>query len=517
VTSDKGLPTPAVWSIDIRVESSLPPLAWVARVTAGCADVAVGASVRHERDALFEGTWAGEPSLSSLPAQATLFGSGMAVSGPNLVVLTPSHQLEGVYHARPSSELVVSNSLVGVLTAAGLELDKSADYPAVFGAGHDLWQLVEEDTPAGPRLARASFNIPTRSAPVTFQRFENLAIAVDLAISELRKPRERPFASFADYKSRLTGAAASLLANANGYPPLVSLSAGYDSAAVAAVAAAVGCHEAVGFLTARPSPRDGSVDDSGAVAAAALGMEFEAFDRLSYSSAHDKPEAEFLATGQAGEEIIFSGLAQKLRRRTLLNGYWAGKQWAMSHRDDWRHIWPSTSAGASITEFRLRNDFIFAPLPCFAAVGKPDAPSLLDLPEMEPYRVGGHYDRPIPRRLAEEAGLMRGTFGVTKHAANVVFPVEGMHAFTDETRGSLAAFASAEGSPAQPRRRRPFGKRDRALLRVANRVHARGVAERLRQRQKRLVHFDPGFGNLVLRWAVSEIRPRYAAVARPDR
>jgi len=502
------------WQLDLRVEPSLPPLAWVARVTAGCAAVAVGPSVRREGNAIFEGTWAGDASFTSLHERTTLFGSGMTVSGPNLLVLTPSHQLEGVYYAASTGELVFSNSLVGVLTAAGLELDESADYPATFGAGHDFWQLIEEDMPAGLRLARSSFRIPTQSAPVTFQRFENLAIAADLSISELRKPRERQFASFADYKRRLTEATASLLANAAGYPPLISLSAGYDSAAVAAVAAAVGCHEAVGFLTARRSPRDGSVDDSGAVVAAALGMGFEAFDRLAYSGEHSKPEAEFLATGQAGEEIIFSGLAQKLRRRTLLNGYWAGTQWAMSHRDDWRHIWPSTSAGASITEFRLRNDFFFVPLPCFAAVGKPDAPSLLDLPEMEPYRVGGHYDRPIPRRLAEEAGVKRGTFGVTKHAANVVFPVEGLPAFTDETRQSLASFASAEGSAAQPLRRRPFSKRDRALLRIANRVHARGVAERLRQRQKRLVHFDPVFGNLVLRWAVNEIRPRYAAVTR---
>jgi hypothetical protein len=198
----------------------------------------------------------------------------------------------------------------------------------------------------------------------------------------------------------------------------------------------------------------------------------------------------------------------------LINGYWAGTQWAMAHRDDWRHVAPSTSAGLSITEFRLRNDFYYVPLPCFAAVGKASAPSLLDMPEMAPFRVGGRYDRPIPRRLAEEAGVPRGTFGVTKRAANVVLPVEGVAAFTAETLASVAEFAAAEGVSAQPAARRPFGKLDRAALRIADGVGLASWAARLRRRQKSLVHFDPQFGNLLLRWAVEEISPRYAAVAK---
>jgi len=453
--------------------------------------------------------------MSRLRDRTTLFGSGITVDGDSIVILTPSHQLEGIYQARSGSAVVASNSLVGVLAAAGLELDSVTDYSSLFGAGNSLWQLLEEQSPSGEwRLPGSSFELPTRTQPVTFLRYENLAIAPDLTLSELRKPREEAFTSFADFKRRLTDATASLIANAAGYDPLVSLSAGYDSTAVAAMAAACGCHEAVGFLTSRPAHRDGSVDDSGAATAAILGMDFEAFDRLAYTEAHDKPEAEFLATGQSGEEIIFSGLAGKLRRRTLLNGYWAGRQWAMAHRDDWRHVWPSTSAGASITEFRLRSDFYFVPLPCFGAVGRADAPSLLDLDEMDRYRVGGHYDRPIPRRLAEEAGVPRGTFGVTKHAANVVLPVEGISAFTAESRQALNAFAAAEGSAGEPRPRRRVGRADRAALRVANRLGARAVADRIRRRQKAMVHFDAAFGNLVLRWAIDELAPRYAAVAR---
>jgi len=34
----------------------------------------------------------------------------------------------------------------------------------------------------------------------------------------------------------------------------------------------------------------------------------------------------------------------------------------------------------------------------------------------------------------------------------------------------------------------------------------------LERRRERLVHFEPEFGNLVFRWAVSVVRPRYQAV-----
>ena len=156
-----------------------------------------------------------------------------------------------------------------------------------------------------------------------------------------------------------------------------------------------------------------------------------------------------------------------------------------------------------MSEFRLRTDFYNVPLPCFAAVGKPDEPTLLDRAEMAPFRIGGRYDRPIPRRLAEEAGVPRGTFAQTKHAANVILPVEGLDGFTAQSRRSLEAFAAAEGTQLEFRKRRPFSRSERAAITAAERLHVAGLASGLKRRQKSLVHFSPGFGNLVFRWAVS--------------
>jgi hypothetical protein len=136
---------------------------------------------------------------------------------------------------------------------------------------------------------------------------------------------------------------------------------------------------------------------------------------------------------------------------------------------------------------------------------------------MEPYRVGGHYDRPIPRRLAEEAGIPRGRFGVTKRAANVLFQHEGLDAFSRGSLASLRQFAAAEGRPLVFRRRPRISRWVRAAIRLADRLHVAPLVGPLKRRRASLVHFEPELGNLILRWAIDVVRLRYAPLARTDR
>ena len=416
---------------NFRSEPTLPALAWVARIRPGQLEVRHGGSVRVAEDAFFEGTWAGPPSLAMLPEATTVFGSGIVARGADLVVVNPSHHLEGVYHARRGEDLLVANPLVGLLVTTGMDIDPGFDYPSLFVAASRLCWLIEDNSTASAgRLTGNSIDIPMRDGRVSLQLYENLLVRADLSTAEARKPREAPFRSFADYVDRLRAATRSLVENARPYEPVVGLSSGYDSTAVAAVGAKVGCNRAVGFTTARRAPRDGRDDDSGARTAATLGLAYESFDRLAYQQASNLPEAEFLSSGTAGEDTMFSVLEPSLRGTMFLTGYWAGTEFAMSHRDDWRHVSPTTTAGADLTEFRLRADFFHIPLPVFGAARPLDAPSLLDRTEMELFRLGGHYDRPIPRRLAEEAGVPRGSFGVAKRAANVLFPRDGPDAFS---------------------------------------------------------------------------------------
>jgi hypothetical protein len=313
----------------------------------------------------------------------------------------------------------------------------------------------------------------------------------------------------------MTAATASLIANGAPYKPLVALSSGYDSSAVAAVAAAAapGRVAAIGFGTARPvrgSRAEG--DDSGESTAATLGMPYSSFDRGAHRTRSDLAEAELLASGMAGEDTVLLAMEPALHRSLLLNGYWGGPEFAFRSRDSWRAVSPITTSGAGITEFRLRADFAWVPLPLFGAIRTLDASNLLDRSEMDPFRIGGHYDRPIPRRLIEEAGVARGTYAKVKLAATALPPRDGLTVFSPSAQKSIRSFAASEGRPVTWQPRRPFSGFERAALRAARRLHVQVLARRFERRQASLTHFEPALGNLLLRWAVSVVSDRYTAV-----
>jgi hypothetical protein len=99
-------------------------MAWVLRTRAPVAEVSLGRMVREMDSGVFEGTWVGDEAGPLTPLSSTTpFGSGVFADGDGLYLVPPGHTLEGVYLVRRVDELVASNSLVGLLVAAGLELD----------------------------------------------------------------------------------------------------------------------------------------------------------------------------------------------------------------------------------------------------------------------------------------------------------------------------------------------------------------------------------------------------------
>jgi hypothetical protein len=72
-------------------------------------------------------------------------------------------------------------------------------------------------------------------------------------------------------------------------------------------------------------------------------------------------------------------------------------------------------------EFRLRVGFIHLPVPCLGATRQPALTLLSNSPEMMPWSIGGNYDRPLPRRIGESAGIPRNCFGQLKKAVGQPF------------------------------------------------------------------------------------------------
>jgi hypothetical protein len=80
--------------------------------------------------------------------------------------------------------------------------------------------------------------------------------------------------------------------------------------------------------------------------------------------------------------------------------------------------WMRFTLGLSPIEFRLRVGYhAFAP-PCIVARHNRLIYDIATSEAMCPWSVGGNYDWPIPRRIAEEAGLPRDRFGTRKTASS---------------------------------------------------------------------------------------------------
>lgn len=482
---------------------SLPPLAWLARVDPARATVTVscGPSVRREENGFFEGTWVGPGRLAALPSATTVFGSGVVIDEGAPLVITPAHAMSGVFAFVAGQRVLVSNSLVGLLCGAGMELTTGVDYPGCFVRSID-------------GVEGSPLSLPATAGTVGYHYYWNLRLGPDCSITQEAKPREAAFVDFHDYRSRLSAALGSALANAGSYEPVVSLSTGYDSTAVAVLAAEHGCTRALTLIEGRWTKKSGrDTADSGEQTATRLGMKTYVFDRLAYTRRDDLPEAEFLATGMSGEDVVMADYEPQLHKSVLLTGTQGNGVWRVggSHSSN---LSRSGLDGGSLNEFRLRADFAFVPLPVFGLVQRPSVMAISASPQMKPWSVGKRYDQPISRRIAEEAGLPRGSFAVRKHAVSALIHAEGMASLAPQTAAAVGHFAEAEGIPfVFPRRFTP--KRiHRAALRLAPRLGAGRLVRGLKKRRRRLVHFEPEVGSLLLRWAISVIRPRYQALDR---
>ncbi len=488
----------AGWRFEFHVSQTLPPLAWIARVRHPVVEVHCGASVRRTEAGFFEGTWVGRPALESVVESPTTFGTGIVADPGGLFVVPPGHTLEGIYSHRRDGVLLFSNSLVGLLRAADIDLLRGVDYISLFNRIAD-------------GLDSPPIELPTSGRPVSLAFYENLHVAADGNVTTVRKRREEPFRSYADYVSRLRAALESALRNAVCYEPVISLSAGYDSTSLAVLAAPLGCRRALTFPNARPVPHSPDTSDSGEPTARRLGMDVVLFDRLAYRTRDDLPEAEFLATGMSGEDVNMVAMEPALARTVLISGMVANGLWRYGRirRSD---LWRTDLSGCSMTEFRLRVDLVYLPLPVFGMTQQPSLQKIAMSAEMRPWSVGGYYDQPIPRRIIEESGIPRGAFASAKRATTALLHMEGARAMAPATLASVTAFAAREGSRLDLAPRARPSSRYRLVQRWASRLHLRPLADRLMAYRRTLISFKPETGSILLRWAVEQVAPRYDTV-----
>ena len=304
----------AVWRFSYHVSSSLPPLAWIARIENGEVDVRCGMSVRHDENGFVEGTWVGGPDIETIPDSTAVFGSAMVARGSSLIVVPPSHPLERVYFYREGRQVVASNSLAAVIQACDLDLDRDSLYPPIFVAAAD-------------GVKNPTMDLPTNRGPIVTGVYYNFGIGHDGSISVEGRPRERPFSTFEDFRDRATAALRSAVANAPDYEMAISLSSGYDSTAVAPsrklsanlqpTGAATGSHARAAEQTEDGHPQSGARPGPISSAAVANAPDYEM--AVSLSSGYDSTAVAALA--KADSANLQPTGAARAATAVLLNGY----------------------------------------------------------------------------------------------------------------------------------------------------------------------------------------------------
>jgi hypothetical protein len=406
--------------LEFELISTLPRLAWAARLRKQEHAVRIlhGPWVEVSDDCFFEGAWDGTFEGRRFDQALTFAGSGGRLADGEIVFAGPSHTFESLYSVRAGDELFVSNSLAFLLALSGERLDPK--YPHYYLDFLDYSRAGIRVKEKRLRLAGARF--------VELHDCCNLAIRADLTATRLEKPLGPPPQHYDDYVAFLASTAEQVFANARdacrrwAYRPVTMLSQGYDTTAVSALAAKAGCREAVTFR--KSNSRAGYVDDSGSQIAACLGLRVTEYERTDYDRLPERRDHEFYIEPN-GVDRSMALMEEQLVGSILVTGRYGERLWERESYTRWglpgETGYPMFQiptgfklGGCALGESRLKTGFIQFPLACSGALHAPAIKAITDSRVMNPWSVRGGYDRPIARRIAEEAGIPRHLFGQIK-------------------------------------------------------------------------------------------------------
>ena len=397
--------------IRYETKENWPKLAWLAEYTKGEEEVVarVGPCVETSDEWFSEAVWDGDFSSGDFDLTDIVFGSGMRIRDDRVTFVSSASTVDRLAFFENEKQFWVSNSLCCLMSY----LD-SPPLPAYPGYYEDLHSIR-----LGIRKYRKE--IQTRRHPLQLLYFDNLTWN-GKSLQRTEKPNgSRSFSDFDEYHQFLRNCMSALRENLEDsarkmpFRFLATMSSGYDSPTVAALAREVGCREAITIVDSR-----GGGDDSGTEIARHLDIEVEPYARSDY---RDHPEAEPVIYSAEGEgfESFMGALSGRLGGRVLLTGFHGDKVWDKDKTYLTNEVVRGDISGLSLTEWRLVQGFIHVPVPFWSVRNVEHIARISQSKEMEPWDLGNDYNRPICRRILEEKGVPRGAFGVRKKAAARVF------------------------------------------------------------------------------------------------
>lgn len=408
---------------------AFPPLAWLAWHSRGEAGVHVihGCDVETRPHFFIEGAWAG-PYAEGEPHHAeSVFGSGAVFDKTGAWFVSSSATTDYLYYREGPDGFSVSNSLPALLA----HLDD--------GLRPDFAGYTEINRSIQDGIHRYQAIIPTVRGGVRRVLWWNIRVSA-AGVDLVEKPAPPGFGSFSGYRDYLATTIRRLLENAR-HPDrrqpmsvFSTQSRGYDSTAVNALAAACGIDRVLTSPESKEKSafyrRDGTPNpsDDGTDICRRLGLECSPISRRAFES--DIPDEHYYwACHDNNQDFNMHEVHRHIERPTLLlTGHlgetWytlrcAGKRYAKMSNDA---LFCWSQAGHGLAEVRLVNRLVQVAVPFIGARSRKDIFRITESAEMDPWRLNNSYDRPIARRIAEEAGVAREMFGQVKLASIVHLP-----------------------------------------------------------------------------------------------
>lgn len=383
-------------------ENSWPPLAWLAACDRNNDTILVrhGGDIDTHPEWFCEAIWDGNYAAGDFDQTSTVFGSGGRLRGTQVNFVSSGFISDRLQSIQLDQVGYISNSLSCL--AAVLDLHVDPWYPWYY---EDFASIT----------SRASITTDRGEVRLTYNR--NLAWDKKQFREEDKPASEQQFHDYLTYREFLSNCLQRLMANMAAeqrpfsYQPLSTSSSGYDSLAATILSKDMGNREVICV----PDDRIG-YNDSGIELIQKLEMEPLQIERSAW---REKPFAEvpFVAADGCGRDAWLSAASDHLPRKLLLTGYFGDSTWTKPpHSSD--NI-PPGPPGLSMTEFRLLSGFLHCPVPSLGVQHIDVIHKIGSSDEMRPWMINSGYDRPLPRRIIEEAGFIRGEFGVRKTAINV--------------------------------------------------------------------------------------------------
>ena len=392
-----------------------PALAWVAQCSNTEVVLAHGSRVETAQNWFAEAVWPGPFGDGDFDQTDLVFGSGGRVSGGTVTFVSSGSTVDRLVSFHAGKHVYVSNSLVALCATLNLSVDPLSDeYYSSFRS------IVDG-------LQKYKHLLQTTQGPLRLTYFHNLRWDGH-SLQVIEKPfGDRTFDTFKEYREFLETSLIAINRNMMDplrkwpYLPLGTLSAGYDSPTVAVLAREMGNTQVLTFQQGRQG-----LSDSGETIAARLGLHSIVLDRTAWRQ-DPFSVVPFLAADAYGEEAHFVAARCHLQGRVLLTGHNGGKVWDAVAHDLTPDIVRKDPSGLALTEWRLWVGFIHCPVSFFGVRNIEHIHRISTSEEMKPWSVGGDYDRPICRRIIEDAGVERGLFARAKNATAVVLwnPNEG--------------------------------------------------------------------------------------------